>query len=611
MTNEHSDARWRQTTAWRVEEVASPSRWQSSGAGAVVGVSNYRHAVEVGAPVGLRAHRRRLRARRLPTFARCHYLSETAGGLHRKARCNGLGGRSRLENVGELVALLDADPDPGSVSHLHEHAAGLYTPLYYATSLLRALRQFKPSYRVALRARPGRKWLDPMVDEAKPLVRTMFGNEPNGRITPGHRARMQPLQQWLEASESDEYPAIVLTRVVARAIEDEYSDTFWEQMRSYYNVLENGPGDVRTRALRSGDPVPVCNTIYAGRASLPNGNDDPGRRGVYGTNPRNLPRWREPDRLSRVLLAPNGIESFQVSLDFSLDGDLELLPTGKVATVHPTVDLEAEYCWSSDGRHLFDVRPRTNEDDPQGPTVDEYRDLLKRSLDVSHEQEATLVVLPELSVTADLAEWLADYWKELIATAEAEGRSAPVVLVAGSYHHLRPPHGKRANTATIVSKAAVCEVDKAVPYVQVDKDAIDGDLVEEITLQQRPVVTLFCSERMTMATFICVDYLLDPLRDLVRDLDVTLTLLPSMSTKSKVFAGLIAGHVAATQGAVVLANAVEAHDDGSRGLIGHPAFSKQIRRLNKKFGVEPGPGVAIIDLRSTSASRWVPVTAAS
>ncbi|HTN99738.1 MAG TPA: hypothetical protein VL068_03585 [Microthrixaceae bacterium] len=508
------------------------------------------------------------------------------------------------------------------VSHLHKHEAGLYTPLYYATELLRELRLSKTSYRVALRHRPGRKWLDPKIRDISPHVRILFGNEPNGRITPNHQSRLNSLSQWLDRNEDDEYPAIVLARVLARAIEEEYAATFWEQMRSYYNVAENTGPNVRTHALKEGDPVPVCNTIYAARTSgqhefgtdsTTQSRDDnsQGRRGDYGTNPRSLPRWREPDRLSRVLLAPAGIEAFQVSLDFSLDSDLELLPLGRIATVHPTLDLQSDYCWHSDGHHLFDVRPRNETDTPPGPPVDDYLDRLKRSLEVSRKNQASLIVLPELSVTPEITSGLTTYWQEMIEEAENAGGRVPVILVAGSYHHDRGVDGGKANTATIISKAAICEIDKVVPYVQAEPDAVDGDLVEDIAQRRRPAVTIFCSERMTMVAFICVDYLLDPLRDLARDLDITLTVLPSMSAKSKVFAGLIAGHVAATQGAVVLANAVQATDDGSRGLIGHPAFPEQVLRLNNDFGVQPQGGVAVVDLRAPSASKWHPVTEAS
>ena len=147
---------------------------------------------------------------------------------------------------------------------------------------------------------------------------------------------------------------------------------------------------------------------------------------------------------------------------------------------------------------------------------------------------------------------------------------------------------------------------KSVPYSR-------NDLTEGLIYRDRPLVELFCSSRITMMVFICVDFLMDSLRDLARDLDVSLVLIPSMSAKSQVFHGLIDGHVAATQSTtVVFANALQSRDEDSVGNFASPLLpSGQL--IDAEFrGLDQGSyGVSTFDIEDPDGSGWTPLAEAT
>lgn len=511
-----------------------------------------------------------------------------------------------MDSTEELLELISVYPSQDEADRLGSRVEDLYTPLFYATRLLQVLRQERDSYRVATRHRPGRRWLEGPIERARGPVAEVFGRGP--RIAGDHRERIGVLRDWLEQVAGDTHPPIVLARVLAKSIETASAATFWEQLQLYYGVRASDQ-DSSTRPLRSGDPVPVCNKVFAANAFVDRSSD---RRTVPSTNPRNLPRWREPDRLARVLLAPPGVEQFQVRLDFRFDTDLELLLEGdRIATVHPTSSLE-EYAWRDDGHRFWDVHPRVApHDDDAHLDEDAYIERLKSSIDAAVDAGAGLIVLPELSVTQPQLQHVMTHWRrrrsELAEAGAGTDQALPALLVAGSYHAEIDDDWR--NVSTVAAQRWDATIDKLVPYAHRMPESPDGDLVENIPQRRRPPITIYCCEQMTMVIYVCVDFLLDGLRDLVRDLDVTLIVLPSMSAKSRVFEGLVAGQVAGSQSVVVLANALSSADGGSRGLIGHPNFDRQTLDLNDawKQGASDGPGVAVVDTGDDSACCWIPI----
>jgi hypothetical protein len=81
-----------------------------------------------------------------------------------------------------------------------------------------------------------------------------------------------------------------------------------------------------------------------------------------------------------------------------------------------------------------------------------------------------------------------------------------------------------------------------------------------------------------------------------------------MTSKTKVFRGLIDGHVAATQATVVFANAFLSQDELSRGYVGYPR-SEMCHAVSAdwKPTVRTRPGIALVDLADPDDSRWLSI----
>lgn len=513
-------------------------------------------------------------------------------------------GTAEVHTASDLIDLLRApfvDADRGPA-----------TPLRYAVRLLDVLRRQAPAYRAAERARPGRDWLTKLAAAAEPGVRALLGT--SVPIPTPSDERIEPLRAWVMEQQDENVAALLLAKAVARAIEsvDWGGDgqpmlTLWDQLHLYYGLQPQGT-ELRTRPLGPGDPVPVCSSVFGS-----NGSD---RRGAYGTSPRNLPRWRSPERLGRIILAPASVTDFRLRLDLSLEEELNVLQSScrRLATVHPTGSIkDIAYQAFLDTGRFNDVRPRAALDEVAELA---FADRVGAAVDDAVRAEARVVVVPELTQTEASTARLVQRWQQMQSHRRTDGAgtpvdAGPVLLVAGS-HHTGDRTKAQRNTATIVGYGEPVTITKSVPFVHTvaavpgDVDAGSVDLVEWLPFETEPELVVFCSQQMTMMVFVCVDFLADPLRDLARDLDVTLLLIPSMTNKSRVFTGLIAGHVAATQSTVVMANALKSRDEHARGTIGHPGFRTPLVLDHQWDADADGDhGVAIIRLPTDERDGWI------
>lgn len=472
------------------------------------------------------------------------------------------------------------------------------TPLERIVELLVVLRDHASEYRAESHDRPHQSLLDGLVETLVPAIREALGSAPDFFVSkPG----VDAVESLVGTDQFQSLTPLMLARVVARAMEKGYEPDLDLMFRSYYEI-DHAVGPTESRPLRPDDPVPICNTIF-GRAGGDvsqgaAGPSDVRRRGEYGTNPRNLPRWRDPDRLGRVLLAPPSVAKFQVVLEFGLSAELESLQRDatRIATVHPMSTID-DVDVAPEGDHYFaEVAPAVGKGRPFR-TRSQYRSFLKKAIVIAHREAAHIVVVPELAVTPDDQLALHEFWSKGM---KSEADVAPLILVGGSAH-IRED-GLR-NRATIEGAASRVHVDKTVPYVR----NVDGVLrVESIRQHREPRVTVLCSSTLTALVLICADFLLDDYRDLARDLLIGLLVVPSMTDKSMVFKGLVDGHIAATQSSVVFANSIASDDDASRGYVGHPKRDHSVYITPQwSDAVADGPGVAIIDLEDSEASRWI------
>ena len=521
-----------------------------------------------------------------------------------------------LSQVENLMTLLKARPLPRDVRRLHTSRENLQSTLYVSVRILRSLRDHAAAYRAAYVPRDERLRIQ---RELAPLVRAAYGDD---AMLTGRRLALGDLEDEIRRHASNSVPVMALSRIVAECLDKEYGDHFWEQIRRYYNLHESTQGrPVKSQRLTIDDPVPVCASIFGGTG--------PDR----GTNPRNLPRWRSPERIGHFVLAPAEVKQFEVHLNFELTKELNALqPAGqRVAVVSPS-DHSDDFAWDTDEHktRYWNVHPRGKSDKPRGHprarSAADYRSLLQRGVDTAIANNTRLVVLPELSMTPKEAENLADYWQQQQPSQQDAGeRRVPTILVAGSYHE---PGESTHNVATIVGRSARFPLYKATPHVyrprrtgqapehpptsstEQGTDESDDEerfeIVESIIQRDEPEVTVFCGRHVTLAVVVCVDFLMDALRDLLRNLDVGMVVVPSMTDKTNVFRRLIDGHVATTQGVVLLANGVQSRDEESRVTVGIPKDPYTISvTTDGKLAAQAGPGVAIIDLDNPDASEWI------
>lgn len=375
----------------------------------------------------------------------------------------------------------------------------------------------------------------------------------------------------LQRAEEDT-PPVLLARALAELIDERYAHTFadWFRQRSAYQ-----PG--------VGDPVPL---------------DSPDLRAVIAMRSTSPP-WRLAHRLDEtrhVRLAGEWSVQFRVVFDYSLFETLAGVISAEtvVATCHPNRDLDDFDLTRGVGSGAFPIRPRD---------LGRQRLEIDRVVTRATAAGASIVVLPELCVTEDLARGLREW---------VQRPGGPRILVAGSYHQEAPTAegallGRRRNTAV----AWVRGHDQALTH---DKySPADRPVVEDIQPDGWSELRIYVTaDGWHLAIAICRDLLNPQAVNALSEAGANLLLVPAMSETLMPFGGPAAHLVAAHQALVAVANNPGDWSDGAdrvaaqpaRALFGHPGLGQQSRLVQPR---DPGPGVAILAVHS-AAITWLPDT---
>ena len=383
------------------------------------------------------------------------------------------------------------------------------------------------------------------------------------RIAPGVAATLAAALEPL-----DGIPAVVVARALAELIDDRYGPTF---TASFSRRSPYPPG--------VGDPVPL---------------DSPDLREVTDLSPTSPP-WRLANRLDetrRVRLAGEWAAQFRVVFDYSLSGALAGLVAADtvVATIHPNAALE-EFRLPEDGRERsFPVQPRD---------VDGQRRRIDALISTAVDRGASIVVLPELSVTEALARDLEDWVRR---------PGSLRLLVAGSYHHELPDADTpvRRNTALAWVRGA------DHPLTQDKHSPADRPVVEDLTPEGWPELRVHVTaDGWHVVLAICRDLLNPRAVEALTEAGANLVLVPAMSETLVPFGSPVAHLVGDDQALVVVANnpaqwsrdAQPVAPRPARALVGHPGFGQLTRSVATTEAV---PGVALLRIRSGEL-KWVPV----
>jgi 8-oxo-dGTP pyrophosphatase MutT (NUDIX family) len=362
-------------------------------------------------------------------------------------------------------------------------------------------------------------------------------------------------------------PPVVVAHALAQLLDAHYGHSFadWFRRRSPYQPAV-------------GDPIPL---------------DTANLRQVTELAPT-APPWRLANRLDetrRVRLAGAWTTQFRVVFDYSLFDLLTGLITADtlVATCHPNHDL-AELGLAAH-RHdaTFPVEPVDIAD--QTERIDR---LLREATDAG----ASIVVLPELSVTETLANDL-QYWVR---------RPGPLrVLVAGSFHYADPADPRRR-----ANRALAWVRGHPAPLTHDKHSPADRPVAEDITPLGWPEVRIHVTaDGWHVVIAVCRDLLNPHAVHALSEAGANLVFAPSMSETLISFGGPVAQLVGSTQAVVAVANnpadwskADQAHegDAPGRALFGHPGFAQQTRQV---YAPDQRAGIALLRVGS-GRLRWRP-----
>jgi hypothetical protein len=364
---------------------------------------------------------------------------------------------------------------------------------------------------------------------------------------------------------ADSVAPVVLARALAVFLDQHYGHTFTESFRSRSPYQ---PG--------VGDPVPLTS---------------PDLRSVIRMRPT-APPWRLANRLDetrRIRLAGEWAVGFRVIYDYSLYDTLAGIISADtiVATCHPNSDL-SEFAMPADlSRPAFPLAPT----DPG-----RQRATLNRLIGAATAAGASIVVLPELSVTESLARELQQWVRR---------PDGPRLLVAGSYHHADPlAPGRRRNTAMTWIRG------HDGPVTHDKHSPADRPVIEDIQPQGWPELRIYVTcDGWHLVIAICRDLLNPQAVHALNEAGVNLVLVPAMSETLVPFAGPVAQLVGSTQAMVAIANnpadwSTAGRADGqrpARALFGHPGYGQLTRPVSAP---DTGPGVALMTVAS-GRLRWI------
>lgn len=358
--------------------------------------------------------------------------------------------------------------------------------------------------------------------------------------------------------------------VIAHALAELIDDRFWHTFGTSFarrNPYQPGVGD----------PMPLSS---------------PDLPAVMDMRPTSPP-WRLANRLDEtrhVRLAGEWAVQFRVVFDYSLVDILSGLVTSEtvIATCHPNRSLnEFTLPRGPDGRS-FPVRPAD---------VAEQLEQINRLIADAVRAGASIVVLPELAVTEDLALEL-QHW-----VRRSDG---PRVLVVGSYHHedhhgpSTTPH-RRRNTAIAWVRG------RSEPLVHDKHSPGDEPIREDIRPNGWPELRIYVTrDGWHLVIAICRDLLNPQAVHALSEAGANLVLVPAMSETLLTFGGPTSQLVGANQAVVAIANnPAEWPTPGAptgrptRALFGHPGLNRQTRAVTSH---QADPGIAVLTVRNAQIS---------
>lgn len=214
------------------------------------------------------------------------------------------------------------------------------------------------------------------------------------------------------------------------------------------------------------------------------------------------------------------------------------------------------------------------------------RTVLGELLQQARERGVGMVVLPELSVDAGIAQSLAQEW--------AQSTDYPM-LFAGSAHLVDGDRRVNRTTVLLPGVGAAWHHDKTVVFEdrEGNREPIDPG---------EPCITLGCGYQVRVATLICKDALDADTYRLVADLGVHVLAVPAMSDRLGDFAAAASELIAQAQGATVVANNPRMWPRGEveHALLGQPVQDAEPRVVERRS--ESAPDLAIARL----GSGWLP-----
>lgn len=443
--------------------------------------------------------------------------------------------------VPPLVAPLDR------LATLRDAIAAEAEPVVSLTQLLRLCRDEHPTL-----------WEHNADPRCRARVATLLGSVAQALPAPGTQSVLTlPARQALAAAlaPNARVPAVVVAHALAELLDTCFGHSFsdWFRTRSPYQPAV-------------GDPIPL---------------DYPDLPRIIAMAPT-APPWRLANRLDetrRVRLAGEWTTQFRIVFDYGLFDALAGLITDDtvVATCHPNQDL-SEFEMTRDREPAFPVRPAD---------VAIQRDRIDRLLVEAADAGASVVVLPELCVTEELAGEL-ERWVR---------RPGPVrLLVAGSFHHADP-----AKPARRANRALAWVRDHPAPLLHDKHSPADRPVVEDITPVGWPELRVYVTaDGWHLVIAICRDLLNPQAVHALTEAGANLVLAPSMSETLTPFGGPVAQLVGAGQALVAVANNPadwsdldhpEVGQQPARALFGHPGFARQTRLVQAP---DDNLGVAVL-----------------
>jgi 8-oxo-dGTP pyrophosphatase MutT (NUDIX family) len=362
--------------------------------------------------------------------------------------------------------------------------------------------------------------------------------------------------------------------MVAHALAELIDERFWHTYNdSFERRSPYQPG--------VGDPIPLSS---------------PDLPAVMDMRPT-APPWRLANRLDEtrhVRLAGEWAVQFRVVFDYSLVNVLSRLITAdtQIATCHPNRTLDEFSLERDGGERTFPVRPRDTH-----MQLQEIERLIGEAVRLG----ASIVVLPELAVTEDMAIEL-ERW--------VRRPDGPRVLVAGSYHH-EDQHGRRDTPRRRRNTAIAWVRGHDVPLVHDKHSPGDEPILEDIRPDGWPELRVYVTgDGWHLVMAICRDLLNPQAVHALSESGANLVLVPAMSETLMTFGGPTSQLVGANQAVVAIANnpaqwpaLIGPAGRPARALFGHPGLDRQTRVVTSQ---KTDPGIAMLTVKDAQIA-WRPI----